>query len=207
MLKIWFSRISKKARWIIIAIIALFLISFGVFVFSPLSKVEVPPAFSQGREEASKYAEEIVSAANEISANLKGIQTLEGDEKEKQALDIVILQLQKNNESRQKAILLTEQLSKMTSAVPYIHPERAGRAALEALSAETVLVQKLINYNDLLNQLLILIKDSLFEKSIDYDKMNKIIDDINRETEEINGLNEKFLSLINDFDGYFGVSL
>ncbi|MFA6136330.1 MAG: hypothetical protein WC705_03175 [Candidatus Paceibacterota bacterium] len=203
MIKDWFSRISKRTKWVIATIILIFVVAFLMFVFSPLSKASIPPAFSQARQEGSIYAKEIAVATNEIAVNLNGIGELKDRNEKSKIFDLVIAQIQKNNQTKEKALLLTEQLRKMTSALPDVTPEKAGQVALEALTSETVLVQKLINYSDLLNQLLNSIKDKLASGDNNYDSVNKIIDNINKETSEINKLNEEFSQKMDKFDGYF----
>ncbi|BCX15800.1 MAG: hypothetical protein KatS3mg098_029 [Candidatus Parcubacteria bacterium] len=197
-----FLKNHKKLKLIIFFLILLGAVSFGVFNLL-FSKAEIPPAFQQGRSQASLYAKEIVGLIHEISQSLREIQNLEGKDKDAKALDIVLVQIEKNNQVRQKAVLLAEELTKMTNAISYIRPPKVGKTALEALSTETVLIQRLVNYNELLSKLLTLIKDGLFSKKTDYDEINKVVNQLNKEADEINKLNDKFLSLIGDFDGYF----
>lgn len=199
-----FQKLSGKLKYIVITIAILLVVAFVAFALSSLSKNNsIPPEFITARDSGAKYSQDIVNNLQNISTDLSQIQKLESEGKTDDALNLLMQQKTKNDDARTKAVSLTSELEKMTQAVPNITPEKASQSALVALSAETMLIQKLIAYNELMNALYQLVGEQIMTHAANTKPINDTIDQINLATQEINKLNNQFLDEMKSFDGNF----
>ncbi len=197
--KNFFARIPRKIQISAIAVIVL-LLAFFVLRFLPIRAVSVPSDFLQARQEASKIAEEIVSMSQEGTLSLGQIASYDDKKKYSEALLLISQEIERNRAIREKAISLSAKLEAMTKNISSISPASAGQIALEAISSETSLISRLINYNDYLMQLLENLRDKFMGVG-NGDKLPEIIEKINSESRAINDLNQKFNDLMKKFDG------
>jgi len=159
----------------------------------------VPEDFLKARQQASVIALEIVAISNSSSFNFSQIAQLDSQGKYTDALVLVSQELERNTEARRKAIDLSVQLATMAKNLDKISPASAGQAALEAISSETALISRLIDYNDYLTQLLQILREKFLGK-ISGDKISELITKINDEAKAINDLNQKFNDVMKQFD-------
>lgn len=171
----------------------------GRFVFVKTQKI--PQDFLKARQEASVIAQVIVNFSNDSAKRIEDISKLNNQGEYTEALNLVISEMDKNREIRQKAISLSANLGIMTQNAVGIYPDSSARIAIEAITVEATLINKLIDYNDYLNQLLEFLRLKLLGKTDPNVKINELIDKINGEANTINGLNEKFNELMAKFDG------
>jgi len=164
----------------------------------------IPREFLEARRQASVIAQEIVSLSNETENNLNEISRLSQEKKYADAVNLVVQEIEKNREAREKAIGLSVQLEKMTQNISQINPKSASQSALEAVSSEVALISRLINYNDYLVQLLEVLRAKFLgqEKNSD-EKIQELLEKINNEARAINDLDQKFNKIMNGFDSYF----
>lgn len=194
----FYSKIPRKTRLLIIFILIILAAYFIVHFFISGVKT-VPEEFLRARQEASLVAQDIVNISNNSGNTFGEIARLDKEGKYKEALVLVSRELENNRQARAKAISLSMQLETMAKNLDKISPSSAGQKALEAISSETALISRLIDYNDYLTQLLGALQDKFMGKS-DGDKISELIGKINDETGAINDLNVKFNETMNEFD-------
>lgn len=191
--------IPKKIRILIIFLLIIFSIYFvGRFFFVRVKTV--PPEFFKARQEASIIAQNIVDLSGNSAKEIEKISDLSGGGYYTEALNMVVGEMERNREIRQKAIELSSNLEAMTRTSAGIYPDSSARLALEAVSIETTLISRLINYSDYLNQLLEILRAKLLGKENSQEKINELINKINLEAQTVNELNQKFNKLISNFD-------
>ena len=181
--------------------LAIILVAYFLIKLFPTEAQKLPFEFKEAKHSASSLAQEIVNLSKDLRESLEEINRLDSEKKYTEAIDLLTQAVERNRETREKAIKLSEELSKMALAVPEISPIAASQKALQAISSETTLISRLIAYNDYLNQLLEELRLKLLGKSISGNKIQELISKINEEVRAINELNSKFNSLMERFDG------
>jgi len=199
MISAFYSKIPKKVRLIILFLLIVLIVYF-VLRFIGVSTRSVPEDFLRARGQASLIASEIVLISNNSIADFNQIVELDGQGKYTDALNLVSQELEKNREARGKAIGLSVELTAMAKSLDKISPLSDGQLALEAISSETALISRLIDYNDYLNQLLQVLQQKFLGK-ISGDKIPEIVSKINDEVKAINDLNRSFNDVMSRFDG------
>lgn len=198
--------LSKKLWWAG-GIVAIFAVAgFIAFIFSPLSKAQIPSSFTDSRQAASGYAAVIVNDLSSVSGDIAQLQTLyRNGGSSTAALDIIVAATAKHQDARDKSILLATELEKMARAIPDIRPDSAGQTALVAISSETALIGELISqYNESLGLLLVSLRNHFSgTQNQDSAKLNAMVDAINTDTQSINQMNDQFVQLMQKFDSYY----
>ncbi len=193
-------KMTKKTKAILIAIIVLIaIILFSYFALVRSGSI-IPDDFSNARQLAWNYSQIIAGAVKDTPQNLKLIQQLESAGKSTEALNVLIEEAKKNASAQDAAIKLSGELETMAKEIPNIEPQKSGEAALVAISSETTLIYKLVAYNNYISNLLELLRQKLTGKLFGVAKINSVIDSINSEIDEINGLNAQFVNYMNSFD-------
>jgi hypothetical protein len=161
----------------------------------------VPDNFTVARKAGADVAKSIVALTEESLKNLEAISALDRDFKFGEALVLVREELLRAEEARLKAIDLTKELDKMTTAAAGISPTKARNLAVEAVGHEVSLISHLIVYNDVLNGLLHTL-ELKFSGDIRYDAQDvqTLVQSMNAETREINRLNALFNQKMEEFD-------
>lgn len=193
-----YSKIPKRIKMLILFIVIISA-AFLAFQFWFADVKNVPGDFLRARQEASFVASEIVAISNQSTNNLSQIAQLDKDGKYTEALILVSQELERNKEARDKAIKLSIQLETMTKNLSAISPASAGQIALEAITSETSLISKLIDYNDNLTKLLVVLQGKFLGK-ISGDGISTLIAEINDDVRIINELNRKFNDIMKSFD-------
>lgn len=198
--------LSKKLWWAVGVVVVFAVAGFAAFLFSPLSKAQIPSSFTSSRQLAAGYASTIVSDLSSVSGDITQLQDLYRTHgSSSAALDIIVAATAKHQDARDKSILLATELETMARAIPDIHPESAGQTALVAISSETALIGKLISqYNESLGALLISLRNHFSgTQRQDSAQLNAMVDSINSETQSINQLNGQFVQLMQKFDSFY----
>ncbi|PIZ44601.1 hypothetical protein COY31_02330 [Candidatus Wolfebacteria bacterium CG_4_10_14_0_2_um_filter_39_18] len=193
-----YSKIPKRIKMLILFIIIISA-AFLAFQFWFADAKKVPSDFLQARQQASLIASEIVAISGQSTNNLSQISQLDKEGKYTEALILVSQELERNKEARDKAIKLSVQLETMAKNLSAISPVSAGQTALEAITSETSLISKLIDYNDDLTKLLEVLQSKFLGK-YGGDKIPELIAKINDDVKIINELNQKFNSVMENFD-------
>ncbi len=201
MIKEAYFNTPKKIRIFAIVLIALLVIIFVVLFFFIKTR-EIPNDFETARQNASSVATDIVNSSNESAVQINKISDLSNNGQYEEALNLILSEMQRNREVRQKAIILSSDLGTMAQNIANISPESSARQALEAVSTETTLISQLISYNDYLDQLLDILRAKMIGQDKDsHDKIIALIKSANDEANAINQTNTKFNQLLNQFDG------
>ncbi|MEK7162729.1 MAG: hypothetical protein AAB696_00325 [Patescibacteria group bacterium] len=198
MISNFYFRISKKIK-ILIFFIVIILIAYFILRFLSVETKNIPSDFLVARQEASSIAQDIVLISGESTNKLDEIARLDKEREYTEALILISNELERNRQARENAIKLSAQLEIMARNLSKISPASAGQIALEAISSETALISRLINYNDYLFQLLEVLREKFLGK-IDGDKVSELIFKINNEAKAINDLNQKFNKVMMEFD-------
>jgi len=193
-------KIPKKFQAVLI-FLAIVLAAYFLIRILPSSAQKVPAEFLEAKYNASSIAQGIVTLSKDLTKNLEEINRLDSEKKYSDAINLLTQEIDRNKETKNKAINLSEELSRMALAVPNISPASDSQVALQAISSETALISHLIVYNDYLNQLLEELRLKLLGKNTSSSKIQDLILKINEEVKTINELNIKFNSLMDKFDG------
>ena len=120
------------------------------------------------------------------------------------ALDLISIEINKNQEIRREAIKLSSQLEKMARAIGAIKPEGARILATEAVSSEVALVSRLIVYNDFFLQLFGTLETKFQgEEPNPTNRVQQLINNINDEAKAINQFNKRFSESLAEFHKFF----
>lgn len=161
----------------------------------------MPLEFVEARIAGAQVAAKIVELASLSLQNLQTISLLESDRNYEEAIAAVGQEVIRNKEARQEAVRLSNYLDQMAKNLSDIKPRRARDLATEAVGLEVQLINRLISYNDELNNLFELLK-AKFENKIKNgeDRLRELVLLLNQETNTINNLNQKFIKLMTEFD-------
>ena len=200
MIKEFYVKIPHRARITAIFIVIILVVYF-VFRFLTIDAKSVPDEFLMARQQASGIAQEVVSLSNQSTDNLIEISKLDQERKYAEALNLISQEIERNRQAREKAINLSSQLEIMTKNIAGISPDSASQVAIQAVTSETILISRLITYNDYLNQLLEILRDK-FMGANNGNSIPDLISKINNEAQAINDLDKKFNDLIEEFDSF-----
>lgn len=189
----------KKAVKIIFGILVLSAIAYGIYYWTNASFV--PPAFSEARRQGASISSEIVAL---LGDSLKGLEKISEEDKNyhfSNALSLVLIELDRTNTARKKALDLSSSLDAMARSVKDISPVKAKNIAMQAVSQEVSLIGHLIVYNDTLRGLLETLQYK-FSGDIRYDAddVQKSIISLNSEAKDVNSLNDSFNAIMGEFD-------
>ncbi|MBI5079078.1 hypothetical protein HZB06_00150 [Candidatus Wolfebacteria bacterium] len=197
----FYSKIPWRIK-ILTVFLLIILISYFVVRFLAIEPKNVPEEFLRARQGASTIADSIVFLSGESAKKIGEIAELDKERKYSDALNLISKELERNQQSREKAVELSKELEIMAKNLADISPSEAGQTALQAVSSETALISRLITYNDYLYQILGVLREKFLGKS-DGDKIQELINKINGESQAIDDLNKKFNDTMKEFDGKF----
>ena len=193
----------KHIRAVLWSSLVLVLVVVGIYFI--LNKKFVPSQFTQARQDSAQVAKDIVILTEASIQNLDVIALRDRQFRFKEALLLVEDEFSRAQDSRGKAIKLTQNLAVMARSAAGITPKRARDLAIEAISSELSLITHLIVYNDVLNSLLKTLEFK-FSGDIRYDseEVQNLVKNMNQEAREVNTLNELFNQKMREFDGVAG---
>lgn len=191
-------KIPRPIRFSLLLVFALVAAYLAWRIFFAQELV-VPAKFLEANRQGVAIAEKIVDLSKQSSDRIATISALDKENKISEALDLVYQELQHNKEMREQAVTLSGELQTMTETLPNIKPEEVRVKALQAINAEVSLMNRLIDYNDYLYQLLTILRDKfLYNIAPPRNKIDDLIAKINGEAKAINELNSQFNSQIQD---------
>ncbi len=196
--KYWFRAISVI---VVSAAIIYFLVKIAMVASSP--KPFVPQDFTDARSRGAVIAEEIVASSEVSISNLSVISQADEKGNYEEGLNLVSKEIQDNESARTKAYDLSNQLEIMANNLNSIKPEDAARLGLEAILNESQIVQRLLNYNADVRQLLdvLLSRFSNSGSALNAkEKVKELISSMNDEAKAVNDLNNKYKDLMSQFD-------
>ena len=189
-----FSRPTK----IIIAFVAIVL--GGYFVAQLGFTSSTPPAdFRDARMQGALIAQDIVNLSNGIGVDLQKVNQLENQHDYAGAVSLTTELFQKSQEVRQREVDLSNELEKMTRALSDIKSTDARQAALDSIASRMTLINRLINYNNDLANLLNAL-NARFAGARNGAEIATLINQINAEVTAINSFNEQAGQAMDRFD-------
>ena len=191
--------IPRRIRLFILFIIIIFLTYFIFRLITPPSK-NIPLDFLKAREEASLMAKNIVVISGKTAENINKISDFDKKGEYTEALNLISEELNNNNKARSQAVNLSVQLEIMAKNLADISPASMGQIALQAISSETALINRLITYNDYLIKLLEVLQKKILGQAENNGRISELIGKINEEARVINDLDKNFNNLIDGFD-------
>lgn len=196
------STYSIKRDWLMLSIIVLFILSIAYLTFVWFkTSIYVPREFFEARGKGAAISEAIVRLAFESADNLKEITILEKGKNYSEGLDRVLQEIARNEEAREQALALSAELERMATSISDVRPDKASDTALQAVILQSQIVQRLINYNNYLGQLLNALRSRLADGAkSDGGSIASIIEAMNSEISSINTLNEQYKNLMAEFD-------
>jgi len=181
-------------------------VGLGIYllVAAVLKDKFVPQEFLEARARGAELAQNIVLLSRESLKNLGQISKYDLEGNVTGALDLISIEINKNQEIRREAIKLSSQLEKMARAIGAIKPEGARILATEAVSSEVALVSRLIVYNDFFLQLFGTLETKFQgEEPNPTNRVQQLINNINDEAKAINQFNKRFSESLAEFDKIF----
>jgi len=164
----------------------------------------VPQEFLDARARGAELAQNIVLLSRESLKNLGQIAKYDLEGSVAKAVDLISIEINKNQEIRREAIKLSSQLEKMARSLNAIKPEPARVLAIEAISSEVALVSRLIVYNDFFLQLFGTLETKFQgEEPNPTNRVQQLINNINDEAKAINQFNKRFNESLAEFDKIF----
>jgi len=197
-----------KKHWLRV-LIFLAVAAAAIYFFTKLPSIGganetfVPAEFIDARGNGAVIAERIVSLSKESITNLAEISAEDEIGNYTAGLELVLKEVERNEKARNEALELSKELGKMTTNLTQIKPEEAAKVGLEATINELQIVQRLINYNAYVFQLLDVLQGRFTGggsgPNTD-EKVKELISKMNQEAEAINELNEKYKTQMGEFD-------
>jgi hypothetical protein len=198
---------SASAKWKAIILILSVLLLAGVIygVVSLKARPVVPQKFSDTRGEAAQTAEGIVGLASESLANLEKVGAADKAGRYGEALDLVLQEVNRNREARDRAVVLSQQLGLMAGALYQVKPIEAAQLGVEAIGKEYQIVERLINYNGITYQLLDVLRAHYGSGTVGqgmdiHSRVDELIGKLNSDARAVNAINEEYKGLMASFD-------
>lgn len=170
------------------------------------TKDGVPQEFIDARIQGAIISQNIVNLSTQSVNDLEKINQLDNQGNFVEATNVAIKAIDESREIRSKAVELSNQVSKMTTALSGISSFEARQAALEAIASRLALISRLINYSDYLNQLLQALQMKFIGQrglpagQAGDHNVESIINQINFEVTAINNFNGQATQAMNRFD-------
>ena len=196
----------KTIKTLILTVLtsAVLIVAVGLFFSSVNGDAVVPRQFFESRVKAADSARNLARLVNDSLLNLNKIKELEKDSKISPALDLIRFEIENSQERQSVAVILAQNLELMAHSTAQMSPDKAERLAVEAVSTGVAMVSQLVSYNDLLNQLLVILQNKLNNgETLASSQTAPIIDQMNILASEVNNLAVKFNDLTEEFDNKY----
>ncbi len=199
----WGSFFSRRNKNIFVAVfLIIFLIVAAVFLLlQAKTEEDLPDSFLEANAAASQISRFITNSTNESVKKLEEINLEHKAGNYEKAFYMTIEEIKKNNQVREQALLLSNELQKMAASAQDIKSPKAQQLIIQAISSEIALVTHLLIYNEYWNLLLENLKNKFLGLSPEFSevKTSELIEKINNEVVTINELNRKYHTLIEEF--------
>lgn len=163
------------------------------------SNAGVPQDFINARAQGALISQNIVNLSKQSASDLEKINELDNQGNFTEATNVALKAIQESQEIRKQAVELSNQVSRMTTALSGISSFEARQAALESISSRLALISRLINYSEYLNQLLVALQAKFSGQAGDRE-VESIINQINLEVTAINSFNNQASRSMDRFD-------
>lgn len=186
----------------LIALLAIVLIAGGAYWYSQNQRVYVPQDFYAARDRAAGISQRIGQLTDASVVTLGQISTADEKGNYRLGLKLVNEEIERNEAIKEEAVKLSEELKNMALNLGAVKPERAAEAGLQAATTGLELAQRLVNYNNLAQELLAVLQTRLQKNGSPEtrQRIEQIILKMNEEAAAINKLNEKYQEEMQEFD-------
>ena len=191
---------KHKVFWVtVVSLIVLFIV---FYILAKLSApVSLPPEFLLARQEAASVSEKIVSLTNATNNKIKAVNISDLDGNVAAARNLLEEARNDNGAAYAQAFELSQYLQRIAESMKQVSSVKSQRLAYEAVSIELSLVSEFITYTQNLNEFLNNLSRALATENLsDRQLVLNRLDDVNRNVNKINSLNQEFLSKISEFD-------
>lgn len=184
------------------ALLTIALIAGGWYWFAQSQATHVPQEFYDSRSRAAEVSERITQLTSASVTTLGQISTVDAKGDYKRGLQLVEQEIDRNEAIREEAIKLSEELKIMATNLGAVKPEKAAETGIQAATAGIELTQRLVNYNDLAQELFVALQTRLKKNGSPEtrQKIEQIILKMNEEAETINSLNKRYQEEMKEFD-------
>ncbi|KKU98817.1 MAG: hypothetical protein UY32_C0013G0014 [Candidatus Jorgensenbacteria bacterium GW2011_GWC1_48_8] len=191
---------KHKVFWVtVVSLIVLFIVFYILAKWS--APVSLPPEFLLARQEAASVSEKIVSLTNATNNKIKAVNISDLDGNVAAARNLLEEARNDNGAAYAQAFELSQYLQRIAESMKQVSSVKSQRLAYEAVSIELSLVSEFITYTQNLNEFLNSLSRALaMENPSDRQLVLNRLDDVNRNVNKINSLNQEFLSKISEFD-------
>ena len=180
------------------------LISGTTVSSGPLTaSVYVPIEFLEARLRAANAADKLVDLTEQSAANLSSISGADQRGDYIRGLELVTAEIERGRDIRNTAVDLSEELRDMAKGLATVTPKEATAVGFAAVTTGIELVQRLISYNNNLQQLFNTLEARLQNEGDEYTRarINELIGALNEEAVVINNLGSEYKDLMIQFDG------
>ena len=198
-----FNRLSKRSR-AVVGLLILILAFYLLWSFVMADGNFVPKEFREANKQGALIASNIVSLSKNTADNLEQINVLDQNREYKKAMELVKMEVEKNNELQKQAYELSERLAEMGESLQDIKPRQATEVAVRALNYETSLIIRLLNYSGFLDELLLSLQAKFSGQYVPDGQVAELVAKINSESATINILNEEYKKAIEEFEMWVG---
>ncbi|OGY56695.1 MAG: hypothetical protein A2Y84_02075 [Candidatus Colwellbacteria bacterium RBG_13_48_8] len=195
---------TNRREILFIAAGSLCVLAMAILVSFREDRGYVPQEFLQARESAGSYSREIVDLSNQSVEALGQIAAKDEEGNYAVALSIAQDQAGRFAKLKDTAVQLSGQLSQMAIYLDQIRPIEAKDIGKEAIELNIKMVERLVVYINLNNQLIDVIEKRLSGKDELAGEIQKLVSQINGEVNTINSSSERhkeLMSRLNDLTG------
>ena len=167
------------------------------------ASVYVPIEFLEARSRAANAADKLVDLTEQSAANLSSISGADQRGDYVRGLELVTAEIERGNDIRNTAVDLSEELLDMAKGLAIVTPKEATAVGFAAVTTGIELVQRLISYNNNLQELFNTLEARLQNEGDEYTRarINELIGALNEEAVVINNLGSEYKALMIQFDG------
>lgn len=163
-----------------------------------------PTEFLTAYRDGADISQKIVSLTAETSQKIKEINSLDLNGDINNALVLIEKTANKNQETYQEAVKLSDEMRRMAEALDKISLPESQQLAVKAISAELSLISNFIGYTQTMNQFLNnLYKAIATNKNEFRQAAENNLSELNVKTYTINNLNQQFLEVMSKFEQLF----
>lgn len=188
---------AKTIVWSVILII----LGYFLVRFIMIGPKAVPEQFKTAREKGAVLASDISTLSSGSIEKLNEVSKLDAEYDFIDSMVVIEKELIRNNQLKDKAVELSNELARMAESLPGIQPRRARELVTEAIGYEVALVSRLISWSDTFKGLFDVLKSKYEGQTFATNKeINKLIDELNSQAGTINTFNKAFESTLVKFD-------
>lgn len=198
---------NLKNRKILAGIaLALILVVAGAYWYQQSQIIFVPQEFRDSRNRAAEISSRIVQLTDASVTTLGQISAADQKGDYKRGLQLVQEEIDRNKEIKNQAFALSEELKIMLLNLGAVKPKKAAEVGLQATTSGLELAQRLVNYNNLAQELLSVLEMRLESNgsSETRQRIEQIILRMNEEAEAVNNLNNQYQEEMKEFDQLTG---